>query len=443
MWVVFFNVFQELQNFSHKSLITHLYISEETNMNNYQTIKYKDKDIEMDVLYSIEKQTLYLTAAQIALLFGKDRSVINRHIKNIYQNKELDEASTCAKNAQVQQEGNRAIQRIFKYYNLTLIDRIASRIRSNKCVLLRKYLTDYLNRQNRNDSQIIIYNNGELNLAVNVSPKEETVWLSQTQMALLLDTSQPNISMHINNIIAEGELNFDSVHKISLYTAQDGKRYSVDFYNLDLFLAIGYRVKSKAAMNFRKWASNVLKQYLIKGYALDINRIPITRENITALENEVKHIKEDIEDMKEKMFIEPIKQRIFFDGQFYDAYEFVCGLFSKAKNRIIIEDPYFDREGFKFIKNIAKNIAITICLSKDSSLMQEDIDIYGKQYGKPNILKNNKFHDRYVFVDNECYSLGGSLNQTGNKTFSVIKLTDQDDIERLLNKVLTSPIMNN
>ena len=154
----------------------------------------------------------------------------------------------------------------FYVYGLDVIKSVGERLDNDITLKLEAFLQKGNNSNNNRD--MIIYNNVPITLNVSVSPKEETVWLSQNQISLLFETTISNVSMHIKNILDEGELDPSSVIKDFLHTAPDGKQYSVSFYNLDMILAIGYRIKGKRAVEFRKWATKILKDYLINGAAI-------------------------------------------------------------------------------------------------------------------------------------------------------------------------------
>ena len=208
------------------------------------------------------------------------------------------------------------------------------------------------------------------------------------------------------------------------------------YYNLDVIISVGYRVKSQRGILFRKWANNILKQYLLKGYVVDGNRVTVSKEAFFELENNVKQIKEEIKNIKEKVFIEPPKQRLFYDGQFFDAYDFICLLVVNAKESIVLIDPYFDETGLHYLNKRKSNVKLYVCISSRSKLEENDIKQFKKQYGQLDIIYNDDFHDRYIIVDNSvCYSLGASLNHIGKKVFSVNLIEDKDIITIISNKI--------
>lgn len=257
-------------------------------------------------------------------------------------------------------------------------------------------------------------------------------------MSLLFDRDRTVISKHINNIYKEGELDEQSTCAKNAQVQLEGKRTIVrthKFYNLDVIISVGYRVKSNRGIVFRKWANNVLKQYLLKGYALDSNRIIVSKDNYLTLENDVHNLKEEVKDIKEQMFIEPVKERLFFNGQFYDAYDFISSLIERARNQIIVIDPYFNRDGLSFLKHAAKNTDIIICCSDKAKLQDMDIREFEKQYSKLKVVIDNTIHDRFIVIDKEeVYLIGTSLNYIGNKTFAVHKFENMNVIKPLIEK---------
>jgi hypothetical protein len=274
-------------------------------------------------------------------------------------------------------------------------------------------------------------------LDVNVSPQEETVWLTKDEMALLFERDRTAISRHIHNIYREGELDPKSTCAKNARVLQRRARvYEMEIYNLDVIISVGYRVKSKRGVLFRKWANSVLKQYLLKGYVLDNNRIIVSKDNYLNLENDIKELKSEVGEIKEKMFLEPVKERVFFEGQFYDAYEFISSLIDGAKKNIVIIDPYFDREAFKFLKGASACTRIDIFCSNKTKLSRDDIAEFEKQYHKLNVIKNDSVHDRFIFIDGQkAYSVGSSLNHLGRKTFLVHRFDDPYIVESVINRI--------
>ena len=192
--------------------------------------------------------------------------------------------------------------------------------------------------------EIVKFIDKEFELDVNIDPEVETVWLTQIEIAYLFDKDRKTITRHIQNILKELELDEDEVCSKKEHTAKDGKVYIVNIYNLDMVIAIGYRVKSYRAVIFRKWANAVLKEYLLKGYVINDDRTLVTNENYIRLINKVESLDERVSNIEnEHKLLEYKNKELFFDGEFYDAYTFIQTIFESANNEIIIIDNYIDR----------------------------------------------------------------------------------------------------
>ena len=272
--------------------------------------------------------------------------------------------------------------------------------------------------------EVIKFKDNEFEMDVNVSPNEETVWLTQEQIVLLFLTTKQNVSFHINNIIDSNELDVNSTVKEILTVRIEGKRKitrKIKYYNLDMIISIGYRVNSKRGILFRKWANQVLKQYLLNGYVINENRVVVSNENYIELRNEVASINNRLIKIENKVFDNYDKNSILFNGQFYDAYTLIQSIFEKANKEIIIIDNYVDRSILDRLVNKNKDVKVTIYTHKDKSkLLNKDIEMFNKQYGNLNIKYTNKGHDRYIIIDNKkLYHLGASIKDLGKKIFSI------------------------
>jgi len=179
----------------------------------------------------------------------------------------------------------------------------------------------------------------ELELEVSVDPSEETIWLSLDKMSILFERDRSVIGKHIKKIYNEKELDEWTTRAKNARHLLDGRIYQVDIYNLDVIIAVGYRVNSKRGTVFRKWANKVLKEYLLKGYVINENRVIVSNENYIELRNEVANINNRLEKVEDKVFDKDYGlDKIFYNGQFYDAYTLVQSIFESAINEIIIID---------------------------------------------------------------------------------------------------------
>jgi prophage antirepressor-like protein len=259
---------------------------------------------------------------------------------------------------------------------------------------------------------------------IEVILEDETVWLSQTQMAELFDSSKQNISLHINNVFKENELAEISVVKDSLTTASDGKKYRVKYYNLDVIISVGYRVKSNRGTQFRIWATKVLKEYLLKGYLFQ-HRLEKLEERVMQHETQIKEIIEHSL---------PPKQGIFYDGQVFDAYLFATSLVRKANKSIILIDNYIDERVLDIFSKRSQGTIAKIYTNEKNSRVKLDMDKYNSQYPAIELFFVNKSHDRFLIIDNkEIYLIGASLKDLGKKWFAFSKI--DIDIEYLLQKL--------
>ena len=266
-----------------------------------------------------------------------------------------------------------------------------------------------------NISNILLYNDGELELKVSFN--EETIWLSQKQLAELFDVTKQNVSLHINNILKEKELDKNLTVKFFLIVQKEGNREvkrEVEHYNLDMIISIGYRVNSIIATKFRQWATSVLKNYIQNGYAINTHKI--TEQRLSLLENDMQIIKSHIKNNT----IE-IKHGIFFNGQIFDAYVLLSDLIKSAKVSITLIDNYIDESILNlFSKN--QNVKFTIYTQNISKELQLDIQKYNKQYSNLEVKITKNFHDRFFICDETVYHFGASFKDLGNKVFAVNKM---------------------
>lgn len=273
-------------------------------------------------------------------------------------------------------------------------------------------------------NEIIYYQSNQVLTHIAVRIEDETVWLTQQQMAELFQTSRNNITLHISNIFKEGELEAFSVSKDSLHTAGDGKKYKTKLYNLDVIISVGYRVKSKTGTHFRIWASKVLKSYLLKGYAVE-NRIENIEKKLFEQDTKIEFL------LKTSL---PPTQGIFYDGQIFDAYVFVSKIIKSAQKSIVLIDNYCDESVLQLISKKKIKVTATIYTEKINQQLQLDIEKYHAQYGPLNIALYKKAHDRFLIIDNNTvYHIGASLKDLGKKWFAFSKLNL--DAAELINRL--------
>ena len=269
-----------------------------------------------------------------------------------------------------------------------------------------------------NAGEIIIYQTPDGKASVNVKLQNETLWLTQDQIGALFKKDKSDISRHINNIFEEGELDRDTTVAKIATVVQRGFRGPIEdyitYYNLDVIISVGYRVKSKDATAFRIWATSVLKEYLIKGYAIN--------PRFEQLERRVTKTEEKI-DFFVKTSLPPV-EGVLFDGQIYDAYKFICDLIKSAKARIVLIDNYMDETVLTMLDKREAGVSATIYTSQISPQLQLDLTKHNAQYPPIEIKPFNKAHDRFLIVDDKVYHIGASLKDLGKKWFAFSLMND-------------------
>lgn len=270
-------------------------------------------------------------------------------------------------------------------------------------------------------NEIIIYQADELT-KVEVQIDEETVWLSQEQMASLFGRNRVAITQHIGNIFKEGELQKEVVCKDFLLTTQHGaiqgksQTAKVQLYNLDVIISVGYRVKSKQGTQFRIWANKILKDYLLRGYSLN-NRINRIEDNIQALSEKVGRI-----DLQINTVLPPV-QGIFFNGQIFDAYTFVADIIRSAKKTITLIDNYVDDSVLVLLQKRNKEVSACVYTKNISKQLRQDIDKHNLQYPPIDIKLFNDAHDRFLIIDDSVvYHIGASIKDLGKKWFAFTRI---------------------
>ena len=281
--------------------------------------------------------------------------------------------------------------------------------------------------------ELVKFIDNELELEVSVSPKEETVWMSNSQLSVLFGVKENVINYHIKDIFKKQELVEESTTRKFRVVRIEGSRKvtrQIIYYNLDMIISIGYRVNSKRGIIFRKWANKVLREYLLKGYVINENRVTVSNENYIELRNEVASINNRLLKVEDKVLDKEYEiNKIFYNGEFYDAYTLIQSLFEKATNEIIIIDNYIDRTILDRLVVKKKEVKVKIYTSINSKLIGRDINTFNNQYGLLEVIYTTKVHDRYIIIDRtKLYHLGHSIKDLGKKIFSISE-SDNDIIQ--------------
>ena len=275
-------------------------------------------------------------------------------------------------------------------------------------------------------SEIILYQpDNEVRLEVRL--EDETVWLTQAQMAELFQTTSQNITIHIRSIYSENELGSEATCKDSLQVRREGNRVvrrKQKMYNLDVIISVGYRVKSVRGTRFRQWANKVLKEYLLKGYSINQRIDDLEHRVNDRLINHENRL-DDI-DSKIDFFVRtslPPVEGIFYDGQIFDAYTFATNLIRSAKKSIVLIDNYVDESVLLMLSKRGEAVSADIYTQSISRQLQLDLERHNSQYPPIGIHTCRRSHDRFLIVDNSVvYHIGASLKDLGKKMFAFSKM---------------------
>jgi hypothetical protein len=276
------------------------------------------------------------------------------------------------------------------------------------------------------ENEIILYQpNEEIKLEVRLD--EETVWLTQAQMAELFETTPQNITMHIRNLYKEGELEVAPTCKDFLQVRTEGNRVVnrlQKIYNLDVIISVGYRVKSLRGTQFRQWANRVLKEYLLKGYSVN-HRFERLEHRVTEAENKI--------DFFVHTSLPPV-EGIFYDGQMLEPFEFINRLVRSAKKRIVLIDNYVDDTVLLRLAERGKKVSATIFTQNTSPSFFLAIEKYNKQFAPITVHKFAKSHDRFLIIDQDVYHIGASIKDLGKRWFAFCKM--QLNADEMIDKII-------
>lgn len=276
-------------------------------------------------------------------------------------------------------------------------------------------------------NEIVLYQPDET-IKLEVRFEDETVWLNAAQMAALFDRDEKTIRKHINNAVKE-ELSDSVVVAKFATTTQHGaikdkiQIHDVSFYNLDVIISVGYRVKSKRGVEFRRWANRILKEYLLKGYSIN-QRLERLEKRVSQTENKI--------DFFVKTSLPPV-EGIFYDGQIFDAYKFVNDLIRSATLRIILIDNYIDDSVLQMLDKRQNNVSAVIYTKVITPTLRLDLQRHNAQYQPIVVQEFIHSHDRFMCIDDVVYHIGASLKDLGKKWFAFSKMSITTD--ELLNRI--------
>ena len=279
------------------------------------------------------------------------------------------------------------------------------------------------------ENEIIIYQ-PDSTIKLEVRLEDDTVWLTQQQIADLFGTKRPAITKHLANIYKSGELEENSTCSILEHMGNDGnQRYTTKYYNLDAILSVGYRVNSRNATLFRQWANKVLKDYLLRGYSVNQRLLYMeSRIDRRLLEHDKR-----LDDLTGKVdfFLKtslPPREGILFDGQIFDAYVFVCDLIKRARKRVVLIDNYIDETVLTLLNKRNRGVLATIYTKRIDDNLRLDIERYNDQYMPVNVRTASNIHDRFLIIDDTLYHIGASIKDLGKKLFAFSQMETSPNV---------------
>ena len=292
-----------------------------------------------------------------------------------------------------------------------------------------------MNNMESNKGEIVMYQLNDV-VELDVRLEDETVWLTQQQMSELFSVKENTVTYHIKEIYKTEELEKEGTARKIRVVRKEGNRNvrrTIDYYNLDMIISVGYKVNSKRGVKFRQWATQVLKDHLLKGYSVNKS----LQEVKTQLGTQDKRISllEDKVDFFVRSSLPPV-EGVFYDGQIFDAYVQIAGLIKQAKHSIVLVDNYIDETTLTMLSKRDVNVSTTIYTSQQAlnlRQLQLDIQRHNQQYPPIAVIYCQRNHDRFLIIDDVVYLFGASLKDAGKKLFAYIKMQETPASELLNN----------
>lgn len=290
--------------------------------------------------------------------------------------------------------------------------------------------------QNSSQNEIILYCPNDA-ISLEVRLENETVWLTQQQIAELFERDRTVIGRHIKNCFIEGELDPKVVCANFAHTTQHGaianktQLKDLVLYNLDVIISVGYRVKSIRGTQFRQWANKVLKEYLLRGYAVNqrVNQLEDKVDRRFAdYDQKIEHLNKQVDFFVRTSL--PPKEQVFFDGQLFDAHVLMSRLVESAEKRIVLIDNYIDASILTLLLKRKEHVSATIYTMQMSSAFKLDLQKHNAQYPPVSVKIYTKAHDRFLIIDDKVYHVGASVKDLGKKlcAVSLLSCIDADEM---------------
>ena len=288
-----------------------------------------------------------------------------------------------------------------------------------------------MNNIESNKGEIVMYQPDET-IRLEVRVEDETVWLNRQQMATLFGRDVKTIGKHVNNALHEELANVPTVANFAI-VQNEGSRMvtrNIEFYSIDMILSVGYRVKSEQGIKFRRWANEILKKYLLRGYVVNA-RIMALEQHVAEQDTQIKDLKNKV-DFFVRSSLPPV-EGVFYDGQIFDAYVFASELIRSAKGSITLIDNYVDESVLLLLSKRDAGVAAKIITRQITQGLAADLARHNQQYPPVNICTTQRNHDRFLIIDDVVYLFGASLKDAGKKLFAYIKMQETSALELLSN----------
>ena len=287
--------------------------------------------------------------------------------------------------------------------------------------------------------EIVMYQPDET-IRLEVRVEDETVWLTQAQIVTLFQSSKANISEHISNIYEQKELKESATVRKFRTVQREGNRMvnrTRTYYNLDAIISIGFRVNTAKGIEFRQWANSILKEYLLRGYAINQRLVNMERRIDSRLESQDGRLAvlENKVDFFVRSSLPPV-EGIFYDGQIFDAYVQIVNLIKQAKHSIVLIDNYIDETTLTMLSKRASGVSATIYTHQQAQNLRQlqlDIQRHNQQYPPITVNYCQRNHDRFLIIDDVVYIFGASLKDAGKKLFAYIKMQETSATDLLSN----------
>jgi len=404
-----------------------------------QKITFTYNDITLDVNFSPEENTVWLSQDNMRILFSKSGSTIRTHINNILSQNQHEIEAVCRKNRQVANNGKTYN---INLYNSDIIKEVGYKINPSLTEYFINWYKEQLDRLNNQllpvQSNIIRFEDDNLSLDVKVLPEEETVCLDKDQLCILFDTTRQNIEYHIASIYEQNELEERATCKEILQVQTEGDREVnrlVKMYNLDLIISLGYRINSGRGIKFRRWATRILKEYMLKGYALDEKRVMVSQSNYNNLVIKVDNLESRVNTLEKEKEIYLPKHKYIYENQFYEGIEFVSGLVEAANISLVVIDPYVTIKTLQILGYKKNGVPLVVITSSKNDISNKQYEDFNNNHGPLSMYIDDKIHDRYLIIDDSTYyHIGTSFNYIGNKFTQIDKMDDEEMIDVIKNR---------